>query len=381
MRIERELFRTVKDSLFLSGAQKKVLVVYGPRQVGKTTLMKQLLETYPQNAMYYNCDYPDVQTIFSYEHVGGLKPIVGHVRLLILDEAQRIKNIGLVLKILVDEFPSLQVVATGSSSFDLSNEINEPLTGRKIELQLLPFSLRELYDHDPIERSRALPDLLRYGSYPVVVLESGVEKENGLKELVGSYLFKDVFQFQELRKPEILTQLLRLLAFQIGSEVSYQELARALGVEQGLVQRYIYLLEQAFVVFRLPAFSRNLRKEVVKSRKIYFYDLGVRNTLIQNYNPLDLRNDVGALWENFCIAERYKRLVYNRELVNRFFWRTYDQKEIDYLEESGGSIRAYEFTWNSDKKKKKPVEFLDTYPGSTFSIISQDTYSQFLLGE
>lgn len=223
--------------------------------------------------------------------------------------------------------------------------------------------------------------MLRFGSYPLAVAGSTSDTEVFLKELTGSYLFKDIFTFQDLRKPELLNQLLRLLAFQVGSEVSYHEVATSVGVDQTVVQRYLDLLEKAFVVFRLSAFSRNLRKEVVKTRKVYFYDLGIRNSLIQNLNPLDVRNDVGALWENFCILERLKQFEYSGTSVNSYFWRTYDQKEIDYIEEREGRLRAFEFKWKSDKRTKEPKEFLQTYPGSVFSIVTPENVEGFVYGE
>lgn len=379
---KRKIEDIVEKLLFEKGGQKKALIIYGARQVGKTTFVKELLKRHPEGSAYYNCDYVDVQEQFAYTRAGQFGSIVRGLKLLVLDEAQRIENIGLVLKILIDEFPHLQVLATGSSSFELSNNINEPLTGRKIEIKLFPLSLEELFrGKNAIEKQRIVPDLLRFGGYPLAVNASLEEREVTLKELTNSYLFKDIFTFQDLRKPELLQRLLQLLAFQIGHEVSYHELATQLGVDQTVVQRYLDLLEKAFVVFRLSAFSRNLRKEVSKTRKVYFYDLGIRNMVIKNFNDLSLRNDAGELWENFCILERLKYLEYALTSANTFFWRTYDKKEIDYIEEREGRIHAYEFKWKDGKKVKEPKEFLSTYAGSSFRVVTPSTLEAFVFQE
>ncbi|HCW32547.1 MAG: hypothetical protein UT36_C0001G0111 [Candidatus Peregrinibacteria bacterium GW2011_GWF2_39_17] len=381
MIIERKISKIIESHLFKGRNKKKVIIIYGPRQVGKTTLVQQLLKKHPGKAEYFNCDYFDVQEQFAYKNAGQFQKFLSNVKLLILDEAQRIENIGLVLKILVDHYPSVQVVATGSSSFDLSNKIKEPLTGRKIELKLFPFSVSELFVHKTkLEKNRLLENFLRYGTYPAAILADEKGAELALKELTSSYLFKDVLAFQDLKRSDLLIKLLQLLAFQIGHQVSYHELAINLGVDQTVIQKYIHLLEEAFVLFRLPAFSRNLRKEVAKSRKIYFYDLGIRNTLIQNYNPLSLRKDAGELWENFCIAERIKALEYDEKTANHYFWRTYTQKEIDFIEEKGGQLAAYEFKWDAHRTVKPPKEFLETYKGSTFQVITPENYEKFLEG-
>ncbi len=378
MTIIRELQKNVEKQL-KDEKNNRIVIIYGPRQVGKTTLVKTILQKYPNKSEYFNCDYLDVQEKFSYKNAHNLKKLVGNLKLLVLDEAQRIKNIGMTLKILSDEFPKLKIIATGSSSFDLSNKINEPLTGRKVEFRLFPFSFREITKcKNEIEKNREIERVLRFGSYPVAILNDDTKAEFLLKELAGSYLFKDIHLFQYLRKPELLGRLLRLLAFQIGREVSFNELSKKLGIDQKIVQKYIYLLEQAFVVFRLPAFSRNLRKEISKSRKIYFYDLGIRNTIIQNHNPIDLRDDVGALWENFCIVERLKYLEYSEKTTNQYFWRTTTQKEIDYIEEDQGKLKAFEFKWNESKKTKIPKEFLETYKNSEFKVINRENFEEFI---
>ena len=383
MEFNRQILPKIEENLFKKGKIKPAIVIYGPRQVGKTTLCKQIYQKFtkkfPDSALFYNCDYFEVQEQFAYKNATNLKKIIGNTKLLILDEAQRIKNIGLTLKILVDEFPHLQVIATGSSSFDLANEINEPLTGRKIEFKLFPLAFSEINQKTAyLERQNSISNLLRFGSYPLVIQKSETDAENYLKELTDSYLFKDILTFQNLRKPEMLSKLLRLLAFQIGQEVSFNELAMQLGIDASIVQKYIHLLEESFVIFRLGALSRNLRKEVSKTRKIYFWDLGIRNTLIQNLNPLDLRNDTGGLWENFCVVERLKKLEYAGINCNQYFWRTYEQKELDYIEEKGGKLNAFEFKWSNPKKVKKLKEFLDAYPGSTFKVITKENIDEFI---
>ena len=260
-----------------------------------------------------------------------------------------------------------------------STKINEPLTGRKIEFQLFPFSWQELHtEKDLIEQQRELESFLRFGSYPATWQKNEEEKITILKEIAGSYLFKDIFTFQDLKKPELLTKLLRLLAFQIGAEVSFHELAVQLAVDQTVIQKYISLLEAAFVVFRLGAFRRNLRGEVSKSRKIYFWDLGIRNTLIQNYNQLELRNDIGQLWENFCIAERLKYLSNHQLFANNYFWRTYNKKAIDYLEEAGGQLKTFEFKWQQKKKIVPPPDFIKEYGNVEFTVINQNNFSEFI---
>lgn len=378
MKYIRILQEKIEKQLFPGGNKQSAIVLYGPRQVGKTTLVQDILARYPDGAEYYNGDYLDVQEKFAYERTAQLGSLLRGVKLLVLDEAQRITDIGLVLKIIVDTYPSVQVIATGSSSFDLANRTAESLTGRKWEHTLYPLSFEELTNGmNALERDRLIPRLLRFGSYPIVASASDRDAETYLRELTGSYLLKDLLMLHDVRKPEILLTLLRLLAFQIGSEVSYHELAQQVGVDQTVIQRYLYLLEQAFVIVRLPALRRNMRSEVSRSRKIYFTDLGVRNTLIQNLNPLELRNDVGALWENFCIVERIKYRTYHGQFTNMFFWRTHDQKEIDLVEEYGGQLHAYEFAWGDGKRKKRPTAFFDAYPGSTFSVVTPKNVMEF----
>lgn len=376
MIVQRILQKIIEDKVKLKATSRKIIILYGARQVGKTTLVKKILSRIHVNKEYFNCDYFDIQSLFSYENTGNLESIVGKYDLIVLDEAQRIKNIGLVLKILHDEFPHLQVIATGSSSFDLSNKINEPLTGRKIVYRLFPFSFPELNaSSSSVKSARLVNRILRFGSYPSVILQDDSDALINLNEIASSYLFKDIMEFHALKKPEILLDLLKLLSFQISNEVSYTEIAGKLRVDQTVIQRYIQLLEESFIIFRLPALKKNLRNEIGKSRKIYFWDIGIRNALIQNTNSLDFRNDEGALWENFCVSERLKYLNYLNPLqYKQFFWRTYGQKEIDYIEEKAGQLNAFEFKWASTKKDKMHPEFRIAYPDSTFRLITPGNF-------
>ncbi len=359
----------------------KIIIIYGARQVGKTTLVKQLMYDNNLKTEYFNCDYLDVQSLFAYKNAANLKYVLRDLELIVLDEAQRIPDIGMTLKIIYDEHPKLKIIATGSSSFDLSNKINEPLTGRKIVYRLYPLTYKELSDSRSVMDSRRLLSrVFRFGSYPSVILNNDRIALENLNEIVSSYLFKDVLQFQHLKKPDILIDLLRLIAFQISNEVSYTELARKLRVDQTVIQRYLQLLEDSFIIFRLNALKKNLRNEIGKSRKIYFWDLGVRNVIIQNTNPVELRDDIGALWENFCIAERQK-VLHNilPSLARSYFWRNYNQKEIDYIEETGQTYHAYEFKWSSRKRVKFPNDFINGYPDSSFNVVTPENIDSFLL--
>ena len=367
--LERYLFR------------ERAVVLYGARRVGKTTLVKAILAAHAdKRTRYLNCDLLSVRRALEVEEATTLKAFLGEQELVVLDEAQQIPNIGRILKILVDEFPAMQVIATGSSSFSLVNQTAEPLTGRMYRFELYPLALQELAGNQGYSAVEPRLDfLLRYGTYPSIVDLAEHEARIELDELVSNYLYRDALLFVGMGRSTVLIKLLELLARQIGQEISYQEIGQALGIDRRTVMNYVDLLEQCFVLFRLGAFSRNLRKEVAKSVKIYFYDLGVRNSLIQNFAPLSLRNDVGALWENFCIVERMKYLRYHQQFANQYFWRTYDQKEIDYLEEADGQLRGYEFKWSPTAKIKEPIDFLQSYPGSTVERVDRSNYWQFLL--
>ena len=375
--IERLLKNLIEKRLY----RNKAIIVIGPRQVGKTTLLKMIVSDTKNKVLEWNCDEPDVRRRLTEPTSTELKAEIGDADLILIDEAQRVKNIGITLKLLIDNYPEKQVIATGSSAIEMSNSINEPLTGRKYEYVMYPFSCEELFNEfGEQEERRMLERRLIYGSYPEVVNNSGEERET-LTELVGSYLYKDIFSFQDVRKPEIIEQLLQALALQIGSEVSYNELGRLLGLNTATVQRYIDLLEKSYVVFHLRSFSRNVRSELKKSRKIYFYDNGVRNALIGDYKPLALRNDTGALWENYIIAERLKHNAYNTFYGKSYFWRTQQQQEIDYIEDIDGMLHTYEFKWNEGKHPRLTDTFAKAYPDHTFTVVSPENYQSFVKGE
>lgn len=354
----------------------KVLILYGARQVGKTTLVKTLIEKYSDKSAYFDCEIISVRQALETKDLDKLKQFVGDHKLIVLDEAQKVDGIGVVLKLFSDHYPKVQVVATGSSSFDLANKVNEPLTGRALEFVLMPLSMEELGQaYKVVDLSNQVEQRLRFGMYPEIVQQSEAQAKILLDNLSSKYLYQDILEFDRVRKSEMLLKLLQMLALQIGNEVSYFELARALEVDRSTVIKYIDLLEKTFVITKLRAFSRNLRKEINKKNKIFFYDLGVLNSLIANYNPMTIRNDVGGLWENFCVVERLKYLQSKGEVVNRYFWRTHDKKEIDYIEESGGVLRGFEFKWG--KGKLKPVkEFLSTYKGSSIELVSRNNFME-----
>ncbi|MDY0083688.1 MAG: ATP-binding protein [Ignavibacteriaceae bacterium] len=372
--IKREIQDSIESRLF----KGKLIVIYGARQVGKTTLIKEIGKKFSDQGIYLNCDEPDIRELLTDATSTKLKNIVGKKTLVLIDEAQRVKNIGVTLKLFVDELKNVQVIATGSSSFELSNEINEPLTGRKFEYTLYPFSMRELgSEFGWLETNRLLEERILYGMYPDVVLNPN-DKKDLLKDLTKSYLFKDVLSYQGIRKPEVLDKLLIALAAQIGSEVSYNELAGTVGIDKDTVTKYLDILEKAFVIFRLHPFSRNIRTEITKLRKVYFYDTGIRNALISNFNTLASRNDKGALWENFLISEKLKMNSYLNIDAKAFFWRTSQQQEIDYIEEKENSLYVYEFSYKTNKKKKIPLTFLNAYPTKHSEITTNDNYREFL---
>ena len=357
----------------------KVILIMGPRQVGKSTLSEQIIEESGMPCIILNGDDADVRLLFQGMNEIKLSRIFGNNKLILIDEAQRIENIGLTLKIAADQLKDVQVIATGSSAFELASEINEPLTGRKWEHLLLPFSFQEMVnEHGQFKEMRLLNDRLIYGYYPEVVNNPGNEKKI-LTALSDSYLYKDLLSYPKLKKPIVLQNLLKALALQLGNEVSYNELAQTIGADKETVERYIELLEKSFVIFRLNAFSRNVRNELKKSRKIYFYDNGIRNAILGNYTPIELRQDVGALWENFLISERYKTLKYSDFYGFRYFWRTTAQQEIDYLEELDGKLKAYEFKWKAKGNHRIPKTFTNAYPEAETHIITPNNYLDFLL--
>ncbi|MFA5986756.1 MAG: ATP-binding protein [Parcubacteria group bacterium] len=369
MIIKRIIQEPIEKDLFGG----KAIIIYGARQVGKTTLVKQIQKKYLNESLYINCDEPDVQQSLTGKTSTELFHFFQGKRLIIIDEAQRVENIGMTLKLIVDNYPGIQVVATGSSSFELSNKIVEPLTGRAIEYTLYPFSVEELQTiYDPIEMKRLLETRMLFGSYPAMVMGEK-NRERTLITLANNYTHKDILQYHNIKNPEVLIKLLQALALQIGNEVSYNELASLVGIDKVTVASYIQLLEKAFIIFRLNPFSRNLRNELKKMRKIYFYDTGIRNALINNFNTLDIRQDVGALWENYVISERIKSNNNHFQNKNMYFWRTWDQKEIDLVEERGGVLSAFEVKWKV-KKSKVPKDFLDAYQNSNFILINRDNF-------
>lgn len=369
--IHRELAKVLQGK-FHKG---KVIVLIGPRQVGKTTLINALLEGVPY--LFLDGDDSVVVDTLSNANTETLKNIIGNYKYVFIDEVQRIPNIGLKLKIIADQIKDVQVIVSGSSAFDINNVTQEPLTGRKFEYQLFPISWNEFEaDAGYIKARQQLEIRLVYGMYPDVINNLGEEYEI-LKNLVSSYLYKDILSLSGIRKSEVLEKILKALALQVGSEVSYNEIAQLVGVDKNTVSNYIDLLEKTFVIFRLNSFSKNLRNEIKANRKIYFYDNGVRNFLIGNYSSWDLRQDKGALWENFLVSERMKYLSYGGSLAKTYFWRTTQQQEIDYLEVDGDNIRAFEFKWSSTKKAKLPKPFKDAY-NPEFLVVNQENFREFL---
>jgi predicted AAA+ superfamily ATPase len=343
----------------------KAIVVVGARQVGKTTLLKTILKD--TDCLFLDADDPTIRSLLSNPNTEQIRTIIGENKFIFLDEAQRIPGIGLTLKIITDQFKDVQLLVSGSSSFHLGNALNEPLTGRKWEYELFPISWEEYEDKiGYIKSEQQLENRLLYGFYPEVINNQRQERET-LKNLVNSYLYRDILAFSDIRRPEVLEKLLQALAFQMGSEVNYNELAQTVGINKVTVQNYIEILEQGYIVFRLNSFSRNLRNEIKQNRKIYFYDNGIRNMIIGNFNQLDFRPDKGALWENFLVSERRKQNLYKDTFSKMYFWRTKQQQEVDFVEEKDGKISGYEFKWNS-KKLKLPLTFSETYHAEGFAI-------------
>ncbi len=374
--IKRRLEQLITPRLF----KGKAIVLTGPRQVGKTTLLRMLMAETDEKTLFWNCDEPDIRQKLSNPTSTQLQADTAQADLVLIDEAQRVHNIGITLKLLIDNFPEKQIIVTGSSALQLSNSINEPLTGRKYEYNMLPFSSEELIDdHSDTEEKRLLERRMVYGMYPEVVNLPGDERET-LSNLVNSYLYKDVFAFQDVRKPEIIEQLLQALALQMGSEVSFNELSKLLGLNSQTVQRYIDLLEKSYILFHLRSFSRNLRNELKKSRKIYFYDNGVRNAILGDFKPLQLRQDAGALWENFLVSERLKHNSYSLFYGKNYFWRTQQQQEVDYIEDIDGVLHTYEFKWSKAKQPKLTETFAHNYPEHTFTVVNPDNYQDFVTG-
>jgi len=373
--VTRAITPSIQDRL----RDEKAIILLGPRQVGKSTLLRQIAPEFRQRVLEWNGDDADVRSLLSSPTASLLKRYIGAAKTLVIDEAQRIENIGLCIKLIVDQIPDVKVIATGSSAFDLANRINEPLTGRKWEYHLYPFSFAEMVNHHGLlEERRLLNYRLIYGYYPEIVNNPG-EEEARLKQLVSSYLYKDILTWERIQKPDKMERLVQALAFQVGSEVSFNELGRLTGLDNETTEKYIDLLEKSFIIFRLGSLSRNLRNELKKSRKFYFYDNGLRNAVINQFSPATLRQDIGGLWENFVMSERVKYLTYQEINCNQYFWRTHAQQEVDYVEERNGKMQAYEIKWNVNTKVRFPKTFLDAYPGTETHILTPQNIEEFLL--
>ena len=367
--------RTLQDMIEQHLFGRKAILLIGARQVGKSTLLEQVVKDRTEQILRLNCDEPEVREMLTNINSQQLRLLIGSHKIVLIDEAQRVTNVGLTLKLLVDNFPDVQLLVTGSSSLRLRDTINEPLTGRKWEYNLYPLSTGELINEQGLLGVKQLLETrLIYGSYPDV-LNHRDDARAVLSNLSGSYLYQDLLSLEGIRKPALLEKLLVALALQVGSEVSYNELAQTIGSDPKTVEKYIDLLEKCFVIFRLPAFSRNVRTELKKGRKVYFYDNGIRNAVLQNFTPLALRNDVGALWENFFISERIKHNHYMGNYAKSYFWRTTQQQEIDYIEECDGMFTAFEMKWNPKKASVSvPSPFKNEYPLRQFVVVTPENY-------
>ncbi|MDE6443634.1 MAG: ATP-binding protein [Muribaculaceae bacterium] len=376
MYIERDLQPIVEKRFF----RGKAIIVLGPRQVGKSTMLERITAQREEPVLFLNCDDPDTRSLLTDINSTNLNLLIGKSRVIFIDEAQRVENIGLVLKMIVDRYKDVQLLVSGSSSLQLRSSINEPLTGRKYEYIMYPIASSELYESMGLVATRQLLNFrLIYGSYPEILTHND-EAAELLKSLTESYLYKDILDLENVRKPVVLKKILIALSLQVGSEVSFNEVAKTVGSDPKTVEKYVDLLEKCFVVFTLTGFNRNMRNELKKTKKIYFYDTGIRNAIIQNYAPVELRNDIGALWENFFISERIKYNSYSGRHVNYYFWRTTSQQEIDLIEEADGQLSIFEMKWNTDKSNVKlPVSFLETYHPAQTNVITPDNYLNFLI--
>jgi len=362
---------------FLFGG--KAIIIIGPRQVGKTTLVNHLLENIDKPTLWLTGDDPEIRNLLTHISLSRLKTVVGQHQVVVVDEAQRIPDTGLMLKLITDNLPDVQLVVTGSSSLDLAAQTKESLVGRKFEFPLYPISFSEMIAYNGYITERTLlPHRLIYGYYPEVVLNEPNIAIRILNDLTDGLMYKDLLTLDQIKKPSLIVKILQALALQLGNEVSYHELGQLVGADPQTVERYIDLLEKSFVIFRLNSLSRNARNEVKRGKKIYFYDNGIRNAIIKNFNSLELRNDRGALWENFLIVERIKKNIYTDKFCNYYFWRTFSQQEIDLIEESGGRLDAYEFKWKPTHTVRFPQSFLQSYPNSQTQLIHTGNFEQFL---
>jgi len=373
--INRSLQSLIQSYLF----QKKAIILFGARQTGKTTLVGELVKPYKEKSLILNGDESDVVEIFSDVNSTKLAPIISGCKIVVIDEAQRIPNIGIALKIIHDNFPDIQLLATGSSSFELANKMNEPMTGRKLDFHLFPLSFGEMVNHHGLlEEKRLLGHRMVYGYYPDIVLNIAHEKRF-LATLASSYLYKDLLMLESIKKPILLEKILKALAIQLGNEVSYNELAQLLGADKNTIEKYIDLLEKTFIIFKISGYSKNVRNEIKRSRKIYFYDNGIRNAIIGNYQPIGSRTDLGALWENYFISERVKVIANKIPGIKHYFWRTTQQQEIDLIEEQGDELMGFELKWNPNKKVKFPKTFTNAYPKAICKVVTPTNMENYLL--
>lgn len=374
--IKKMYSRYLSDLIRKRIGSGKAIIVIGPRQVGKTTLIESILKN--EHYLLLNGDDPKTRTILTDANTEEIRAILGKYKFVFIDEAQRIEGIGLTMKIITDRFKEVQLFASGSSSFDLTNKINEPLTGRKWEYQLFPISWEEYENrHNYLYAEQQLENRLLYGFYPDVLNNSG-DEISILRNLVNSYLYRDILSYSNIQKPEILDKLVQALALQVGSEVNYSELAQIVNVDKNTIIKYIDILQKGYVVFKLGSFSKNVRNEIKTNNKIYFYDNGIRNMVIGNFNPINLRTDKGALWENFLVSERMKQNEYKQSLARSYFWRTKQQQEVDFVEDNGGKITGFEFKWINKKNAKLPKTFTETYNAES-KIIDKNNFREFII--
>jgi uncharacterized protein len=373
--ITRDIQKLIESNL----ADKRAIILLGSRQVGKSTLTQLLVDKFKTPIAWFNGDDTDIRTMFENPTSTKLKSVIGEFKTIVIDEAQRIKNIGLCVKLIVDNIKDVKVILTGSSAFELSNKINEPLTGRKWEFKIYPLSYNEMVQHtSKLEENRMLNHRLIYGYYPEIVTMPGKEKAI-LKELVDGLLYRDILTWENIQKPIQLEKLVQALAFQTAQIISYHELGQYCNLNAETVERYINLLEKSYILFRMPCYSRNLRNELKKSHKIFFYDNGIRNAIINQFNPIGLRNDIGQLWENWFIAERIKFNNNNNEnYANYYFWRTLAQQEVDLIEDNGNVLNAFECKWNTKKLGNITKAFSKSYPSAITNIVNPENYFEFL---
>ncbi len=378
--MDKILSRTIEEQVKKSMIANKVVTLLGPRRVGKTVLIKQLIDNLKEPYLLLNGEDVDTRKILEHRSKQHYLNLLGDKRMLFIDEAQKIPEVGKILKLMVDEIEGIRILVTGSSAFDINKYTGEPLTGRKKDFNLFTLSEQEFDQvENDIEKISNLKHRLVYGNYPELLqLSDDDDKREYLQGLVNSYLLKDILEFENIRNSDKILNLLRLIAFQVGGEISYNELGAQLSMSKNTVEKYLDLLSKVYILHSVNAFSRNLRKEIAKGKKWYFYDNGLRNILIGNMNPIELRSDIGQLWENYIISERIKFQKYHRMLVYNYFWRTYDQQEIDWIEDRGGILHAYEFKWNPKRNAKVPVAWQNGYENSAFHLINRDNYLEWI---